>query len=333
MTNSHILIESIHFPSLENNPLGDPAVRNVAIYFPNGYTQNNQRYPTAYLLAGFTGRGTMMMNDALWDETIQQRMDRLISQGAVTPMILVLPDASTRYGGSQYLNSAATGNYEDHLLELVNDIDSKYRTIPDAAHRAIAGKSSGGFGALTLGMHHPDTFGLVADHSGDKYFELCYKPDFPKFLRYYGHAGENGLRNFLAAPGSLRPASADMHTALNVCAMASCYSPNPSAPLGFDLPFDLHTGELLPEIWAKWEAYDPVNLVEKYAENLRTLKLLLFDCGTRDEYNLQYGARILAERLRENGIPFIHEEFDDGHRGISYRYDVSLAKFSEAMSR
>jgi enterochelin esterase family protein len=115
--------------------------------------------------------------------------------------------------------------------------------------------------------------------------------------------------------------------------MASCYSPDPAAPLGFDLPFDPHTGELRSSVWAEWEAHDPVNLVERYAENLKRLDLLFFDCGTRDEYNLQYGARIFAQRLKDHGIDFIHEEFDDGHRNLNYRYDRSLELFSEIFSR
>lgn len=329
MTTSEIRMEEIHFKSLEGNPLGDPATRRVPVYLPTGYGQGSARYPVVYLLAGFTGRGTMMMNDALWEETIQQRMDRLIASGSVSPMILVLPDGSTRYGGSQYINSSATGAYEDHLLELVDYIDAHFRTRPEAAQRAVAGKSSGGYGATILGMRHPEIFGLVADHSGDKYFELCYKPDFPKVLRYYAVQGEEGLRKALQDPGAVRPKSGDFFAALNISAMASCYSPDPAAPLGFRLPFDLATGELDEAVWSQWVAQDPVSLVEKYAENLKQLRLLFFDCGTRDEYNLQYGARIFARRLQEMNIPFVHEEFDDGHRGLNYRYDRSLALFSD----
>jgi hypothetical protein len=170
----------------------------------------------------------MMQNDSLWEETIQPRMDRLIQSREVRPMILVLPDASTSYGGSQYLNSSATGNYEDHILELVRHIDQKYRTIPERNFRGVAGKSSGGYGATMFGMHHPDVFGLVADHSGDKYFELCYKPDFPKFLSFYGRVGEQGVRDMLNNPGKSGPKPGDYFGAVGTCAMASCYSPNPS---------------------------------------------------------------------------------------------------------
>ncbi len=328
---SQVVIETFHSHALEDNPLGDPVERRVPVYLPDGYENGEQRYPSVYLLAGFTGRGLMMLNDSLWEETMSQRLDRLIRSGTMRPMIVVMPDASTRYGGSQYRNSSATGNYEDHILELVAYIDGKYRTLADRNFRGVAGKSSGGYGATWLGMHHPDVFGLVADHSGDKYFELCYKPDFPGLLRYYARVGEAGLREMLENPAAVRPKDSTFSNALNIMAMASCYSPNPAAPLGFDLPIDLYSGELRAEVWARWLESDPVSLVDEYAEALRSLKVLFFDCGTRDEYNLQYGARIFAQRLQAHGIPFVHQEFDDGHRNINYRYDVSLAAFSEAM--
>jgi enterochelin esterase family protein len=98
-------------------------------------------------------------------------------------MILLLPDATTRFGGSQYINSSATGRYQDYLLELVDRADHSLRTLPRREARAIAGKSYGGFGALTMAMDHPEAFGLVGDHSGDKYFEYCYFPELPRFHR------------------------------------------------------------------------------------------------------------------------------------------------------
>ena len=106
----------------------------------------------------------------------------LIAGGHVQPMILVMPDCFTRYGGSQYLNSRATGYYEDHLIqELVPHVEQNYRT-KGAEYRAVAGKSSGGYGALVLSMRHPDVFTALACHSGDINFDYAYKPDFIKFL-------------------------------------------------------------------------------------------------------------------------------------------------------
>ena len=114
---SQIIFETITSDALRANPLGDPYQRRVPVYLPPGYNQNKAHYPVVYLLSGFTGRGAMMLNDSPFNETIQERMDRLIAAGQVQPMILVLPDCITRYGGSQYLNSSATGRYEDHLID------------------------------------------------------------------------------------------------------------------------------------------------------------------------------------------------------------------------
>jgi len=316
--------------ALEGNALGDPHVRRVPVYLPPGYDASNQRYPTAYVLAGYTGNGPMQLNETCWDENIQQRMDRLVACGRVPPMLLVLPDCMTRYGGSQYINSSATGNYADYLAELVAFVDASFRTQPEAARRAVLGKSSGGYGATVLGMRRPDLFGLVADHSGDKYFELCYKPDFPKFLRACARFKDPG--KVLKAPAEVRPRPGDFYDFMNIAAMAACYGPNPQAPLGFDFPVDLFTGELNAAVWQRWLEHDPVCLVEQHANALRGLKLYFLDCGTRDEFNLHYGCRIYTNRLKALNIPHRYEEFDDGHRSISYRYDVSLAAIGAALA-
>jgi hypothetical protein len=121
---------------------------------------------------------------------------------------------------------------------------------------------------------------------------------------------------------------------LNVLAMAAAYSPNPEVePHRSDLPFDLETHELRPEVWDRWLAHDPVRIAPDHADGLRTLRLLFFDCGTRDEYNLHLGARILKRRFDALGVPHRHEEFDDGHMSITYRYDRVLPLLTEAMER
>jgi len=329
VTASQIVIEEFHSRALEGNPLGDPAKRRVPVYLPPDYDPA-QRYPSVYLLAGFGSRGLKFLNDDLWEENIQQRLDRLIAAGSVRPLLAVMPDCSTRYGGSQYLNSSATGKYADSLLELVEFIDGKYPTLAAAETRATAGHSSGGFGALWLAMHHADVFGLVADHSGDTCFELVYRPAFGDLLRYAERVGEEGLRGLLADPGTGLQNGAP-YLALDLLSMASVYSPNPGAPLGFDLPFELTTGQLRAEVWARWLANDPLLAVQEHAAALRSLRLLYIDCGRFDEYNLLYGARLLTERLRALDIPFQYEEYEGNHRSTKPRYDLSLAAISAAM--
>ncbi len=330
MPQGTVITETVTSNALRDNPLGDPFVRRVPVYLPPGYQEGQTRYPSVYVLTGFTGRGTMLLNESAWEENIAQRMDRLIAQGQVRPMILVMPDCFTYIGGSQYLNSPAVGRYEDHVIqELVPFVDGKYRTLADRDHRGVVGKSSGGYGSVILGMRHPDVFGLMASHAGDMYFEFCYKPDIIRAIRAWKKF--SGLEKFWESFPTIHPKDGDLFAVLNTIAMAACYSPNASAPHGFDLPFDPATGELREEVWKRWLEWDPVYLVDKHLDALRSLRLIYLDAGLRDEYNLQVGARIFCSRLRERGIPFVHEEFDDGHGNIQYRYDVSLKAISDAM--
>ncbi len=328
--NGRVLVEALDSAALAGNAMNDPARRGIAIYLPPGYDDDGRRYPVVYLLAGFNGRGTMFLNDAPWDDSLPRRMDRLIAAGTVQPMIVVMPDCLTRLGGSQYINSTATGRYEDHLVqELVPHIDRRYRTLASRDHRAVCGKSSGGYGALMLAMRHPDVFGLTASHSGDLYFEWCYKPAFVRYALGIGKLG--GLDAVMADPHAIRPRDAAWQAIVNTLAMASCYSPDPASPYGFALPFDPVTAELVDSVWARWLEWDPVHLVARHAEALRSLRLIYLDAGTRDEFNLQFGARIFADKLRRHGIACRHEEFDDSHLNIPYRFDVSLAAISDAM--
>jgi enterochelin esterase family protein len=312
---------------LKSNPLGDPHIRDLYVYLPPGYDESDSAYPTVYCLTGFTGRGKMLLNDNAFTPNLPERMDKLIAAGTVEPMILVMPNCFTYYGGSQYINSTATGRYEDYLIEeIVPFVDENFRTINDRASRAVMGKSSGGYGSLIMGIRHADVFGLVCSTAGDAYFEYCYPMDFAKAFRTIKGDPKEFMREFWATEKQ----SKDDHAALNTIGMAACYSPKGT---DFDLPFDLKTGEVRDEVWKRWLEHDPVRLADKYAENLRSLKLLYLDAGTRDEFNLDIGAKVLSARLNELDVPHIHEEFDDGHFNISYRYDRSLELISQSLGR
>jgi S-formylglutathione hydrolase FrmB len=273
----------------------------------------------------------MMLNATNWGEPLDVRLDRLYAEGRIGPMIVAMPDCFTRYGGSQYIDSSAVGRYAAYLVdEIVPFLDREFRTLGAARHRGVFGKSSGGYGAIVHGMLHPDVFGAFACHSGDMAFEYCYLPDFPKFLvQMEKHGGVAGFRRaFDAAPRKTH----DMIGALNILAMAACYGPNPRRrPLGFDLPVDLETGALDAAVWARWLEHDPLALAPRHAAALRRARLVFLDCGKRDEFNLQWGARQLAALLRTLRIQHVHEEFDDGHMDISYRFDRSLPLLWEAL--
>lgn len=311
---------------LRGNAPGDKFIRDVIVYLPPDYDET-KAYPTVYALTGFTGRGRMMLNDSAFTPNFADRLDFLINSGKIKPMIAVLPDCFTHYGGSQYINSSATGDYEDYLIkEIVPFVDETFATVKDKNFRAVMGKSSGGYGALVMAMRHADTFGLACSTAGDCYFEHCYLPDIPKAFRAIKGDPKKFVEKFWDEEAKK---GKDDFAGLNIIGMSACYSPNPETELDFDLPFNLETGEIRAEIWEKWLACDPVRLVEKSVEKLKSLKLLYIDAGTRDEFFLDIGARILCERLKKHGINFIHEEFDDGHFNISYRYNRSLGLISE----
>jgi enterochelin esterase family protein len=312
---------------LRGNPLGDKHERELYVYLPPQYEGHDgeKSFPAVYCLTGFTGRGKMLLNDSALAPNLAERMDKLIDAGKIRPMIVVMPDCFTYYGGSQYINSSATGNYEDYLTtEIVPFVDENFRTAADRNSRAVMGKSSGGYGALVNSMRHADVFGLCASHAGDVYFEHSYLPDIPKAFRAMKGDPEAFIKKFWAE--EIR--GKNDFSALNILGMSSCYSPNPETGLGFDLPFDLQTGEIRFDVFNRWLEHDPVRMVEKHADELKSLRLLYLDAGTSDEFALDIGARIFVSKLKDLGIDHIHEEFDGGHFNIGYRYDRSLELIS-----
>ncbi len=325
-----VVVESFTSMALQGNPLGDPSVRDIPVYLPPSYERDrSRRYPVIYWLHGFTGIGVSSINRSLWTPTLPELMDRVIAEGA-PEAILVMPDGSTRYGGSQYLNSPATGRYEDYVVkELVPYVDRTYRTKASRDHRGTDGKSSGGYGAVVLAMRHPDVFGAVASHSGDMYFESCYRPFFWKALNAINKHGS--VQGFLKAFDAMPKKDRDAMDALTILvAMAMAYSANPDG--SYELPVDVQTGEMRDAIWAKWLEWDPVYMVERHAGALRKMQLIYIECGRKDEWNLHYGARILSGRLKALGITHEHQEFDDDHSNIQYRYVESLRRLAVALA-
>jgi enterochelin esterase-like enzyme len=331
MVKGKIVVHRYESSVLKSNPLKDPYMRDVIIYLPPGYSQSRSKgYITIFGLPGFGGQGRALLNADALGENIEERMNRLISDKKCGPMILVLVDCFTKFGGNQYINSSATGRYEDYIIkEIIPFVDKWYNT----SSRVVFGHSSGGYGSLVLGMLHPDIFSGLVDHAGDAAFEYCYLPDFPKALdsyRQYANSPKKWLDSFWKKQNHHNKEDGPP---LNVFAMAAHYSPNPkSNEMGVDLPFNLKTGEMLQHVWNRWLSWDPVRMVEKYRSNLKKLKFIYIDCGKGDEFHLHWGARILHSKLQRMNIRHYYEEFDDGHLHTSYRYDYSLPKIYSVLS-
>lgn len=310
---------------LRGNPLEDPTRRTHPVYLPAAHASSpNDRYPVLYALAGYTGSGPSMIGWKNFTENLPERLDRLIHDGALPPVVVVMPDGFTSLGGNQYIDSTALGPYATYLTEeLVPEVEKAFPVKAGREYRSVFGKSSGGYGALIHGMLFPDVWGGVACLSGDMYFEYGYKPDFPLALDVLARYDRSVPAFCEAFSKSVKPKGVEIHT-LMIIAMAATYDPDPEAELGFHLPFDLHTGEIDPERWQRWLAWDPVELVDKHRDSLKKLRSLWIECGSRDQYRLHYGARILRQRLQAAGIEHVYEEFDDDHSGLDYRLDRCL---------
>src|SRR6185436_10955071 len=158
--------------ALRGNPLDDPHVRPLHVYAPE---DDSRRYPSVYVIQGMTGMADAWFNVEPWSPSFPDRISELAPDAVV-----VLVDAFTAVGGSQFLDSPAIGRYHTYLCdELVPWVDANYRTLAAPEHRGIQGKSSGGYGAMVTPMLRPDLFGALATHAGDALFEGSYQLEFP----------------------------------------------------------------------------------------------------------------------------------------------------------
>jgi S-formylglutathione hydrolase FrmB len=314
---------------LRGNLQGDRTDRIVDVYVPAGH--DGSELPLLTDLVGFTAGGPAHTNWVAFRENVPERLDRLIGEGEMPPVVVAFPDCFTRLGGNQYVNSAAMGRWADFLIaEMLPAVEGRFG-CGGAGRRGVFGKSSGGYGAIVHALDHADVWAAAACHSGDMAFELCYLPDMPDVLRALARSEgsiETWWQGFEAA---VKPADSALKV-VNILAMAASYDPDPSQFLGLRLPVTLDTCELIAERWANWLAHDPVVKLERQSDNLRRLKALYIDCGAVDQFNLVYGARRFVRRLETLGIAHRYEEFDDNHSTVDYRMDVSLPFLAKALT-
>ena len=307
--------------ALAGNPLGDPSRRPLWVYVPPG--ADDAPLPAVYLIQGMTGQIDMWRNRSAFRPTLLELVDRLFAEEGCPPARVVFVDAWTSLGGSQFLDSPATGNYHAYLCdEVVPFVDARYPT----SARGIAGKSSGGYGAMVTPMLRPDLFAGLATHAGDALFELCYLTEFPQVVRAlrddYDGSYARFWEDFRSRPAFTKPADPQL---LNTYAMAACYSAG-------ELPFDSATGRLREDVWERWLAWDPVRMVDAHADALRSLRAVYIDAGTRDEYFLDLGAEAFRRALERIGVRDVFFElFDAKHGAIEYRYPIAIRYLAERL--
>jgi hypothetical protein len=309
-------------------------VRPLWVYVPPGYDEDtDRRYPSIYVIQGLTGQIDMWRNRSAFRRNFPELVDAMFAAGESPPAVLVWIDAWTAYGGSQFLDSPGTGKYHTYICEeIVPFVDERYRTIADREGRGITGKSSGGYGAMVTPMLRPDLFGGLATHAGDALFEVCYEPEFRVSARalrdHYDGSFDKFWEDFRSRPPFSKKAD---HALLNDWCMAACYSTDEDGTV--HLPYDTATGELIPAVWDRWLQWDPVRMVPRYAEALRSLKAIYIDAGDKDDVYLDLGAQAFRRALEEIGVTdYFFELFDGTHMNIDYRYPLAVKYLAERLS-
>ena len=318
---------------LADNPWGDPAERRFPVYLPPGYDPDGPAYLSLWDLAAFTNAGPGHVAWRSHGESLPQRLDRLIADGALPPVIVPMPDAYTSLGGNQYLNSPAVGRYADYLHdELLPFVDGAFNTCPHRAARGVFGKSSGGYGALVSAMLRPDCWAAVASHAGDVGFDRVYLPDFAVAARQLAHF-DFDQHAFIEDFWRQHRPRGEAFMAMMVLALAATYDPPeaPESPPRLQLPFDTRTLRLDDERWRRWLRWDPLNLVGEHRDALQSLAALWIDVGRSDQYRIQFGTRELHDRLERLDVRHHFEEFKGTHSGIDWRLDHSLPHLARAL--
>jgi len=311
----------VHGRALEGNLEGDSPDRPVVVYLPPSYARDtSRRYPVLYFLHGYTATAEAYVKSL----AIPDSIDRAIAAGA-REMIVVVPDAFTKYSGSMFSNSPTTGFWETFVADdLTAYIDKRYRTIAAKDGRGLAGHSMGGYGTMRIGMKQGHAFGAMYAMSS------CCLMNDPAAGRG-GAAGRGdagrGDAGRGAAPGRGQGAAqgrgGGMANALS--AQAAAWAPNPKNPPEF---FDVPTkdGEIQPLVAAKWVANSPLVFVDQYVPSLRSMRAIALDVGDKDPFVTTN--RQLADALTRLDVPHTIEVYDGDHGNrIRERFEMHVLPF------
>ncbi|HEX3802713.1 MAG TPA: alpha/beta hydrolase-fold protein [Solirubrobacteraceae bacterium] len=313
--------------ALAGNPLGDPVRRPLYVYSSPGVAAGRATdVACVYILQGFSGQLDAWLARKSFEPTTVERIDATFAEAGCPEAVVVFVDAWTSLGGSQFLNSSATGNYTDYLCdEIVPFIDARYPTAGTRDRRAVTGHSSGGYGALVLPMLRPDTFGALVAHSPDTLFEASYLGDFAKVVRVLRESYDGSYEALITDATYSDTFDWDRWgEAINTYAMAAAYSPDPQRPGNVLLPFDTHSGKLIDDVWRRWLDHDPVRMAPRHADELASLRHIHVEVGRSDEYMLDVGTVAFSRELDALGIAHTLELFSGGHGGNSHRYGPAI---------
>ena len=305
----------VYGKSLEGNLEGDSPDRDVFVYLPPSYgTNRNQKYPVVYLLHGYGLTAERWMTFA----ALADNADKDIAAGTMKEMILVSPDAFTKYNGSMYSSSPTIGDWETFIAEdLVSYVDNHYRTIPDRMSRGLGGHSMGGYGTIRIGMKRPDVFSSLYIMSA-----CCL----------LNNGGGGGGNRRAAAPaetpgqgarGQRGGRGAGFANAGSAQAAAWASNPN-NPPQFFDLP--VKDGVPQPVIVAKYAANSPLVMIDQYITNLKKYHAIMGEVGTQD--GLAASNKQMDQILTDFGVKHTFETYEGDHTNrVKERFELKVLPF------
>ena len=298
---------TVHGKSLEGNLEGDSPDRDVFVYLPPSYDREPaRRYPVVYTLHGYGLHAQQWVGFA-----DVSGLEKGLAAGTAKEMILVSPDAFSLHNGSFYSNSKTTGDWETFIaVELVNYIDSHYRSIPNRLSRGLAGHSMGGYGTLRIGMKHPEVFSSLYAMSA------CCMLDTAE------------INPAMTNAESIKTKEEALKLPFNQkspLARAAAWSSDPgNPPLFIDLP--VKDGKPRPVIAAKWMANSLMVMLQQYAPNLKKMKAIDMNVGLDDA--LLQTNRDMDDALTDAGVPHHFETFEGDHNGqVPMNFETKVLPF------
>jgi S-formylglutathione hydrolase len=302
-----VRILDVDSKALAGNRTGDPAKQQLAVYLPPGYATSTARFPVIYLLHGIGDTFEAWTEN--WD--VPALLDRMIGEGTIDPLIVVMPNARNRFGGGFYVNSPVAGNWQDYVAsEIVGLVDRSFRTIAAPESRAVVGHSMGGFGAIRFGMDRPDVFRVI----------FAMSPCCLDAVEDIGAGNVSawttalGLASFADVDARLQ--QRDFYSAAIVGLLTSTFA-DPSAPLGTRLPFRRVRGELvrLEPVYSEWLETFPIRDIDERRSALVSLAGIGIDYGYADQFaHIPAASEAFSRELAEHRVPHLIEAYAGDHR-------------------
>ncbi len=313
----------IHSQILMKNPLGDPSTRHNYILAPK---KSKGALPLIFHLSGYLSTGYQSFYKKPLSPNFVEKIDQGVKLKKYPKAVHVFVEASTFWGGSQFINSPGCGLYEDYILkELFVSVDKHFEISKQTQKRCVMGASSGGYGALSLITSKKSPFGLALAVSPDSFFEASLLPELfkaaPDLIKYksFSKIKKQLIKGDFQNKKNFFPL-------VNAVAMGHCYSPKEAFEKDFlDWPIDLYSGRLKPKRWKQWLQQDPLFFLKKKKDQLKG-KSLYLEVGQADNFSLQFGVRQIAGLLKTQGVKHQFMEFSGDHSGLSQRRLIFLEK-------